>query len=337
MRVGPLLARTREVPLSVEARTAVVGAGVVLGDVGTDQLGFLLKLVVAAPEAVEDPNAGSLAGLLLAALVERGADEVVERHLSAGEASTTFEVRTYGVGSSVPVISQAEVTAARGVQLMLGQGEPRGGQELVAHRHDGTEARVVVRLGDGPLVYQFAAFPAVAPAPAAPAEAVAVAVAPSPVSGLADAVREALADTTVEVDLGGIEEVVARAVTNALPPPPAMAAMTAPVMMTAPVPAVTAGPGMASGDHRREVLLERLWLKIRGVSYQLRATGEALARLEAAVEQVDRPGTLPSDRVRDVVRGEAEGLRREVARLAAALSGFDGGEGLLAPGDSRRR
>lgn len=296
---------------------AQVSAGVAFGDASTADLGFLLRAAVAAPAAAQDPSAGPLIGSLLAALVERGADDVVEHHLAASASDATFEMCTYRVGSSVPVIRKAEVSGSQGIRLMLGQAEPRGGQELVAHLGDGTEARVLVRLGDGPLVYQFAEV-----SPSVPAVVEAMAAAPT--ASLADAVREALADTTIEVDLGGIEEVVARAVANALPPP---APSPPPVLPPAMQPSA---PSVSEAD-RGGVLLERLWLKIRGISYQLRATGDALARVEAAVERVDRPATRPSERLRDVARVEIEGLRSQVAHLTAVLSGFDGAEGLVVP------
>ena len=300
---------------------------------------------MAAPGAAQDPAAGPLAGSLLAALAARGADDVVERHLAPATAGTVLVVCTYRVGSSVPVTRQEGVSGSEALQLMLGPGEQRGGCELIAHRDDGTELRVLVRLGDGPLVYQYADIPTSVPAVVEDGPA-------TPAADLADAVREALADTTIEVDLGGIEEVVARAVSSALPAATATLA-PAPALPPAGEPAgaeeiaatverrvsavvddkldalVRSRPALS--PERGDVLVERLWLKVRGISHQLRTTSEALARVEAAVERVDPPGSLPSERLRDVVRHEVENLRAEVARLGAALSRFDGGDGIVFP------
>lgn len=319
--------------------TAQVGADVAFGGVSTADLGFLLGAVVSMPGAADDPSAGSLAGSLLAALVGRGDDDVVERYLEPGSPVATFELRTYRVGSSVPVTRDEKVGGRDALQRMLDQDEPQGGHELVAHLEDGTVARVVVRLGDGPLVYQFAGRHGTAAALAEPDRG-------APVADLADAVRRALADTTIEVDLSGIEEVVTRAVAGVLGPgaptpallPPSTQAIASPEEIAAAVSqelkaAVDARVEALVRTRRPleqgEVLTERLWLKIRAISYQLRATGDALARVEAAVEQADPPATLRAAPLAEVVRREVEGLRAQTARLAAALSRLDEGGGFV--------
>lgn len=183
-----------------------VGAGVAFGGAGTADLGFLLSATVTAPDAAADPVAGPLVGAIVAELAARGADDPIRAHLVPGVVAADLELRTYQVGFREPVSRRQAVAGWEVVMVMLERGEARVGQELVTFGAGGAEASVLVRMGEGPLVYQFPSAPRAAPVVPEP---------PPSVADLVEAVRSALAETTIEVDLGGIEEVVARAVAQA--------------------------------------------------------------------------------------------------------------------------
>ncbi|HWH35702.1 MAG TPA: hypothetical protein VNT56_10350, partial [Acidimicrobiales bacterium] len=147
---------------------------------------------------MDHPGAGRLVGALVTALIERGDDAVVEHHLGPAP-EDVLEVATYRIGSLDPVAQAEYRSMPDALRAVLDGVEPGQNRELVRWS-EGDQVSVFARLGTGPLVCRLDALgglgggePGTGPPPAGgPAE-------------VAEALRRALADTTIEVDLGNLD------------------------------------------------------------------------------------------------------------------------------------
>ncbi|MGI8493249.1 MAG: hypothetical protein ACR2KC_07040 [Acidimicrobiales bacterium] len=199
----------------------------------------LMLSALSAPGGSRSPMAGRLVADLCGVLAVEGEAEQVARYLAPDPADkATFQVRSFRLGDVHPLTDQgsldAESALREAARLAAGQTEL---VEVVAVGANGLRRRVLDRAGRAPMRFYFPdptyyeGPPSLVAealerwrwlldsgrgAPSAPVAPAAPPVAALDTTAVAEAVRQALGDVTVEVDLGAVEAVVADALRSTL-------------------------------------------------------------------------------------------------------------------------